>query len=225
MTVYLLPLEPYFPPPEEAEPDGLIAVGGDLSVPRLIEAYASGIFPWFNDDEDFYWYSPDPRLLMYPDGYHIPDSLRRIVKKQVFEVLVDTNFDQVIRLCSDRDRPGQDGTWISSAFVDGYTELHRQGFAHSVETYYKGNLVGGLYGVSLGAAFFGESMFYTMNNASKVAFHALVELARQKEFRFIDCQVETSHLLKLGARLVARKDYLEMLSLALQKPTDAGVWT
>jgi leucyl/phenylalanyl-tRNA--protein transferase len=225
MTVYLLPDEPYFPPVDEAEPDGLVAIGGDLSVERLLQAYSQGIFPWFVEDEDFFWYSPDPRLVLLPGQYKTQDSLRRIIRKNLFEVRFDTDFGQVIRSCSLAGRPGQDGTWISCEFIEAYTELHRRGFAHSVETYHNGNLVGGLYGLSIGAAFFGESMFFTMSNASKVAFQSLVEHCKQQEVKFIDCQVETSHLVSLGAGLIPRKDYLLMLEEAVKKPTLKGPWT
>ncbi len=224
MAVYLLPDEPIFPPAGEAETDGLIAIGGDLSAPRLVQAYAQGIFPWFLEYDEFYWYSPDPRLLLFPDEYKVPDSLRRIVKKELFEVRFDTDFERVIRACSIACRPEQDGTWISSEFIGGYTELYRLGFAHSVESYFEGELVGGLYGVSLGSAFFGESMFFTRSNASKVAFYKLVERIKEFGFRFIDCQVETSHMIRLGARTVPRGDYLVMLGDAMKMPTKKGSW-
>ena len=224
MPVYLLPEEPFFPPVDEAEPDGLIAVGGDLSVNRLIQAYAHGIFPWFVNEDEFYWFSPDPRLVMFPEQFKISDSLRRIVKSDLFEVRFDTNFGKVIRACSAANRPGQDGSWISTEFIQAYTELHLHGYAHSVETYFKGKLVGGLYGVSLGAAFFGESMFFSKSNASKVAFCSLVDYCKLHNFRFIDCQVATSHLVSLGAKPVPRKDYLEKLDEALKKPTVKGPW-
>jgi leucyl/phenylalanyl-tRNA---protein transferase len=224
MTVYLLPDEPVFPPVDEAEPDGLVAIGGDLSVARLLQAYAQGIFPWFVDEDDFFWYSPDPRLVLFPEQYKAPDSLRRIVKKNLFEVRIDTDFEQVVRSCSLAERPRQDGTWITSEFIEAYTALHHKGFAHSIETYCQGALVGGLYGVSIGAAFFGESMFFSMSNASKVAFHHLVGHCKQLKLKFIDCQVETSHLMSLGARLVPRKDYLAMLDEAIKQPTFRGAW-
>lgn len=224
MTIYLLPEEPFFPPVDEAEPDGLIAIGGDLSVSRLLQAYSLGIFPWFVEDEDFFWYSPDPRMVLFPEQYKVPNSLQRIVKHNLFEVRFDTDFAQVIRSCSETGRPDQDGTWISTEFIEAYTALHHKGFAHSVETYSDGKLVGGLYGVSLGAAFFGESMFFSMSNASKVAFHGLVGFCKQHGFKFIDCQVETAHLMKLGASLIPRNDYMALLEEALMKPTCQGQW-
>lgn len=224
MTVYLLPEEPLFPPAGDAESDGLIAIGGDLSPERLLQAYARGIFPWFSEEDDVFWYSPDPRMVLFPDHFNIPGSLSRIVRSNRFKVTFDNAFEQVIRCCASAARPGQDGTWISPDFIDAYCALHVKGFAHSAEVFYNGDLVGGLYGVSLGAAFFGESMFYTMNNASKVAFHALVERCRQYGFIFIDCQVESQHLLGLGASLVSRVQYLELLQEALKETTRKGNW-
>ena len=224
MAVYILPEEPFFPPVEEAEPDGLIAIGGDLSVERLIQAYTKGIFPWFKDEDDIFWYSPDPRMILFPDQYRISDSLKRIIRSNMFRVKYDTVFEQVIRGCATATRPDQDGTWIGEDFIQAYIMLHTRGFAHSVEVFYKEELVGGLYGVSLGAAFFGESMFYTMNNASKVAFNALVERCRQNKIRFIDCQVETSHLMGFGATLVPRNNYLSLLQESLKKEILTNPW-
>ncbi|MEI6684110.1 MAG: leucyl/phenylalanyl-tRNA--protein transferase [Bacteroidota bacterium] len=224
MTVYLLPEEPFFPPAEEAEADGLIAIGGDLSAPRLLQAYAQGIFPWFVEYDEFYWYSPDPRLLLFPGEYKVPGSFRRILKKAPFEVRFDTDFERVILSCAAAGRPEQDGTWISDEFIEGYTELYKLGFAHSVESYFEGQLVGGLYGVSIGSAFFGESMFFTRSNASKVAFYRLVERIRTLGFTFIDCQVATPHMISLGARPVPRRDYLALLEEAMKMPTIKGPW-
>jgi len=224
MAVYLLPYEPVFPPVEEAEPDGLIAIGGDLSAERLIQAYVHGIFPWFCENEDVFWYSPDPRMVMFPEQFKVPDSLKRIIRSGKYAVRIDTVFEQVIRACSKAPRPGQEGTWISQDFIDAYIALHIMGIAHSFEVFDQDELVGGLYGVSLGAAFFGESMFYTKSNASKVAFHALVESCRQYGLKFIDCQVETSHLLGLGATPIDRKNYLLLLEESLKAGTVNGRW-
>ncbi len=210
---------------DEADPDGLIAVGGDLSMERLLQAYAHGIFPWFTQDEDVFWYSPDPRMVMYPEKFKIPDSLNRIISAGKFTIRFDTAFQQVIRACAEAPRPGQDGTWISPDFVEAYTALHENGFAHSVEVFQGEVLAGGLYGVSIGSAFFGESMFFNVNNASKVAFHALVVRCRQYGFKFIDCQVETSHLMGLGASLIERKKYMELLKSSLRGKTITGPWT
>lgn len=224
MTVYLLPKEPIFPPVEEAEEDGLIAIGGDLSVERLVEAYASGIFPWFMEEDEVYWYSPNPRLVLYPDKFRKSESLTRILRSGWFQVRFDTRFDEVIKACSSIERPGEHGTWISEEFINAYTELHHLGVAHSVETYFQGELVGGLYGISLGSAFFGESMFYKKANASKVAFAFLVEYCRRLQFKFIDCQVESDHLIKLGATPIPRANYLMLLEEALSTPTKNKYW-
>ncbi|HNY03989.1 MAG TPA: leucyl/phenylalanyl-tRNA--protein transferase, partial [Bacteroidales bacterium] len=189
MTVYLLPDEPVFPLVAEAEPDGLVAIGGDLSAERLIQAYAHGIFPWFSDDGDVFWYSPDPRMVLFPADLNVSHSLRRVLRSGRYWVSFDTVFEQVIRACAEVQRPDHDGTWISEDFIEAYTRLHVEGFAHSVEVFDGDRLVGGLYGVSLGAAFFGESMFYRESNASKVALATLAEWCRRNSLQFIDCQV------------------------------------
>ncbi len=216
MTVYLLPEEPVFPPVEDAEPDGLVAVGGDLSANRLLQAYANGIFPWFKDEENIYWFSPDPRMILLPENFMLSDSLKRIINGKKFNVKFNTVFGQVIRGCASVPRPGQDGTWIDDDFIEAYTNLHFQGFAHSIEVFFKEKLVGGLYGVSLGTAFFGESMFFTMSNASKIALYALVQLCRQKGITFIDCQMETPHMQRFGALAIDRKDYMVLLAESLK---------
>jgi leucyl/phenylalanyl-tRNA--protein transferase len=215
MPVYLLPREPVFPPAAEAEADGLLAIGGDMSVERLVTAYASGIFPWFIEEGDIYWFSPDPRMVLFPEKFRISPSLLRIIKSGRFEVRMDHDFRSVISNCSGMKRSHDEGTWISQEFIEGYTELHRKGFAHSIEPYLDGQLAGGLYGVSLGKAFFGESMFYTEKNASKVALYHLVEIVSKEGFHFIDCQVETEHFRRMGAELISRKEYLALLRLAL----------
>ncbi len=210
---------------DEADPDGLIAVGGDLSIERLLQAYAHGIFPWFTQDEDVFWYSPDPRMVMFPEQFKISASLNRIIRSSKFRIRFDTAFDKVIRACAEAPRPGQDGTWISPEFIEAYTALHLNGFAHSAEVFQGDLLVGGLYGVSIGSAFFGESMFFHVNNTSKVAFYALVERCRQYGFNFIDCQVETSHLMGMGASLIERNKYMELLQSSLRGKTIIGPWT
>jgi leucyl/phenylalanyl-tRNA--protein transferase len=224
MTVYLLPVEPIFPPVDHAEPDGLIAIGGDFSADRLLKAYTSGIFPWFNEQEDIYWYSPDPRMVMFPGEFKPTQSLQRLIKSRRFTVRFDTAFGEVIRGCAEAQRAGQDGTWISRDFIEAYTALYNLGYAHSVEVYDEDQLAGGLYGISLGAAFFGESMFYRKSNASKIAFHALVDHCLKHKFHFIDCQTETSHLLKLGATPLGRKQYMMLLKKALKRKTIPGKW-
>jgi leucyl/phenylalanyl-tRNA---protein transferase len=224
MTVYLLNDEPHFPPPSEAEPDGLIAVGGDLSPLRLLNAYADGIFPWFRDDEDIFWFSPDPRMVLFPDDLKISASLKRVLRSGKFEVRCDTVFTKVIEACALAYRPDQDGTWIDKEFIEAYTELHNLGFAHSFETFSNGELCGGLYGVSIGHAFFGESMFHKTTDASKVAFCAMVEKIKTWQFDFVDCQVETDLVKRLGAKPLPRADYLELLKKAISNTTLKGKW-
>lgn len=224
MTVFLLPDEPVFPPAEEAEPDGLIAIGGDLSPARLLNAYAQGIFPWFDDGSDIFWYSPDPRMILFPDRFKAPKSLIRTVQKNIFEIRFDTSFYEVIRACADTARPDQEGTWISNRFIEAYSTLYDMGIGHSVEVFLNDSLAGGLYGISLGEVFFGESMFHTVNDASKVAFYALVERSKQWRIRLIDCQISTKHLANLGATEVPRAEYLLLLKESLNRPTLNGRW-
>lgn len=224
MSVYLLPEEPVFPPVTEAEPDGLLAVGGDLSIERLVSAYTQGIFPWYNLEGEIYWYSPDPRMVLFPEKFRISKSLYRTVHKGLFEVRFDTAFKEVIEACSTVPRANQSETWISPDFIDAYCRLHQAGIAHSVETYLNGKLSGGLYGISLGSAFFGESMFFHQTDASKVAFCHLTEKSRLWNFSLIDCQVESTHFLHFGAELISRHEYLSVLHNALKSQTKKGRW-
>ena len=225
MPVYLLSPEPVFPDPSEAENDGLLALGGDLSPERLLNAYASGIFPGFREDEDIFWFSPDPRMVLYPDELIISDSLQRVIRNKKFKVTADENFVGVIRACADAPRPGQDGSWIDESFIEGYTRLHNMGFAHSFESWFEGELVGGLYGVSIGRAFFGESMFHTARDASKAAFYHMVQKIKTWQFMMVDCQVETDLLKRLGARNVPRAEYLDCLEKAINYPGFRGKWS
>lgn len=224
MPVFQLPDEILFPDPNLAEPEGLLAVGGDLSPERLLAAYANGIFPWYSEHEPILWWSPDPRLVLFPSKFKVSHSLRQIIKKNVFSIRMDSDFEAVIRACGETERSHEDGTWITDEMKTAYTELHNKGFAHSVESYFNGKLVGGLYGVSLGKAFFGESMFHTMTDASKAALYYLMEKAREFGFLFIDSQIETSHLISLGAELIPRKDYLKLLKEAVRFPSNKGNW-
>lgn len=224
MTVFLLPAEPLFPPATEADPDGLIAIGGDLSVNRLLNAYESGIFPWFMEKKTVFWYSPDPRMVLFPEKFKISKSFGRIIRSGKFTTKVDTRFREVIRACSEVPRPEQDGTWISKAFIKAYTDLFKLGFAHSFECYENDQLVGGLYGVSLGRAFFGESMFHIRPNASKVAFSAMVDFSLENGIKLIDCQIETAHLLRSGAENISRDQYLKLLNDALAAPWITTPW-
>jgi leucyl/phenylalanyl-tRNA--protein transferase len=212
-----------FPDPRDAEPSGLLAVGGDLRAERLLEAYASGIFPWYEEDP-ILWFSPDPRLVLVPGELRVGRSLAKVLRKRPFEIRFDSAFDEVVAACAGARRPGQAGTWITAEMRRAYGELHRLGFAHSVEAWREGELAGGLYGVSLGAAFFGESMFARAADASKVAFVELVRRVLGWEFRFVDCQVETEHLRRFGATLWSRARFLDELALALRSPTRRGPW-
>ncbi len=214
-----------FPDVERAlkEPDGLLAIGGDLSVPRLLEAYRRGIFPWYGSGQPILWWSPDPRLVLRPGDLRISRSLTKTLRKAVFRVTMDSDFAAVVEGCA-APRRADSGTWITDAMKAAYIELHRQGYAHSVECWHEGRLVGGLYGVSIGRVFFGESMFTRMSDASKVA---LVQLARQLErwdFPVIDCQVYTPHLEDLGATSMSRLDFTRTLERACALPPPAGPW-
>ena len=197
-----------FPDPSLAEDDGLLAVGGDLSVDRLSLAYQNGIFPWYNDDTAILWYSPHERFVLFPDELKISKSMRQVLRSQRFIVTYDRCFDEVIEACSAVERNGQDGTWITDDMKEAYIKLHQAGHAHSVEVWKDGDLVGGLYGVQTGSVFCGESMFSRVSNASKIA---LISLCQSGEYSLIDCQVYTEHLESMGARMIGRKEYMAML--------------
>jgi len=224
VAVYRLGPEAVFPDPALAEPDGLLAVGGDLSPERLLSAYAEGIFPWYDERSPILWWSPDPRLVLEPERLHVSRSLRRTLRRGVYRVTADRAFDEVIRHCAERPRPGQLGTWITQEMISAYGRLHRLGLAHSFEAWEGELLVGGLYGVSLGAAFFGESMFSDRPDASKVAFVRSVEWLAARGIGLVDCQVRTEHLQSLGAREIRRSEFLARLSRALEAPTTLGRW-
>ncbi|MFH0812824.1 MAG: leucyl/phenylalanyl-tRNA--protein transferase [Pseudomonadota bacterium] len=224
MPIYRLPDELIFPSPKEAEADGLLAIGGTLSIERLLLAYCLGIFPWYSEGSPVLWWSPDPRLILEPRNLRISKSLKKVLKKDVFQVTLDQNFDAVIRGCAQAKRPEGKGTWIVEDMITAYCRLHEAGFAHSVETWFEGELAGGIYGVSLGKLFFGESMFYSIKNASKVALVYLVRLLQKWGFELIDCQVTTANLLRFGAHEIPRSQFLKRLSQALQHPTLRGRW-
>jgi leucyl/phenylalanyl-tRNA--protein transferase len=190
------------------EPNGLIAIGGNLSVERLLKAYSLGIFPWYGKDEPILWYSPDPRMVITPEKFHLSKSLKRVIQSSKFEVLIDTSFKNVIVQCQKIVRQGQSGTWINDEMIEAYCRLHDAGYAHSYEVYENGELVGGLYGVALGDVFFGESMFSLVSNASKVAFAYLLQ---QSSYQLIDCQVENNHLESLGAFKMPRDLFVQQL--------------
>ncbi|NTX39620.1 leucyl/phenylalanyl-tRNA--protein transferase [Myxococcus sp. CA033] len=227
MPIYLLSDEhpELFPPPERADKSGVLAVGGDLSPERLLAAYSRGIFPWFSAGDPILWHSPDPRFVLTPDSLHVGRSLRKTMARGEYEVRYDTAFARVITECGRVTRPGQNGTWITDEMLGAYVELHERGFAHSVEAWQDGELKGGLYGVSLGAAFFGESMFALAPDASKVAFVSSVERFKDWGFQLVDCQVETEHLARFGAESWPRKRFLAALHKALREPTRQGKWT
>jgi leucyl/phenylalanyl-tRNA--protein transferase len=214
-----------FPPAEEAHESGLLAVGGDLGAERLLLAYASGIFPWYEAGGPILWHSPDPRFALRPGELHVPRSLAKSLRKPRFEIRLDTAFARVIRACAGARGPGRTGTWITPEMIEAYEALHALGFAHSAEAWQEGELVGGLYGVSLGAAFFGESMFALRADASKAAFVTLVRQLERWSFRLIDCQVETDHLVRFGATGWPRAQFLAELERALAAPTRRGTWS
>ena len=224
MPIFRLLDEPIFPPPDYADPSGLLAVGGDLSSERLLGAYRLGIFPWYSDDQPILWWSPDPRFVLYLEEFHVSRSLRKKLNQETFQVTADRAFDEVIAACAGAPRPGQNGTWITAEMRQAYNNLHALGYAHSVETWFEGKLVGGIYGVSLGKAFFGESMFHRKSNAFKVALAVLVEKLKSWNFHFLDAQMTTEHMTSLGAREVSRRVFLKQLRSALEHPTRRGKW-
>jgi leucyl/phenylalanyl-tRNA--protein transferase len=224
MPIFRLVDEPIFPPPDYADPSGLLAVGGDLSKERLLEAYRLGIFPWYSDDQPILWWSPDPRLVLDLKDFIISRSLRKTLKKGVFQVTFDRAFEAVIQACAAVPRVAQNGTWITEEMQEAYINLHGLGYAHSVESWFGGKLAGGLYGVSLGKAFFGESMFHLKTDASKVALATLVETLKHWDFHFIDSQMTTEHMVRLGAKELPRRIFLKRLQSALRHPTKRGRW-
>ncbi|MGD8981110.1 MAG: leucyl/phenylalanyl-tRNA--protein transferase [Desulfobacterales bacterium] len=224
MPVFLLSDTIEFPTPHLASKDGLLAVGGDLSQERLLLAYRMGIFPWFSNNEPILWWSPDPRLVLYPHEIKISKTLRKIIKKDVFSVTMDLAFKEVINECAHVRVQKNEGTWIVKEMIDAYCNLHDSGFAHSVEVWHQGYLAGGLYGVSLGKCFFGESMFTRISNASNVGLVKLVEHLKELSFDMIDCQVPTEHLTRFGARQIPRMHFLHQLENSLKAPTQKGKW-
>ena len=224
MPVYRLTRRIAFPPPDHATPDGLLAVGGDLSSERLLLAYQLGIFPWYEEGQPILWWSPDPRLVLDLEDLRITTRLRRTLRKGTFKVTFDTAFAEVIRACAEVPRKGQDRTWITLEMQQAYIGLHRQGYAHSAESWLNGELVGGVYGVSLGRSFFGESMFFRKTDASKAAFATLVQQLKGWGFHMIDAQVTTRHLVALGAKEIPRRLFLKRLQTSLRFPTLRGKW-
>ncbi len=224
MPVYLLSDDIAFPSPNLASEDGLLAVGGDLSQKRLLLAYRMGIFPWYAETDLILWWSPDPRLVLYPEELRVSRSLKKAIKKGLFRITMDQAFEQVITACAKTREDKNEGTWIGHDMIRAYSKLHKSGFVHSVEAWQNDILAGGLYGMSLGKCFFGESMFARVTNASKVAFVALVNHCKALSFDLIDCQVATEHLISFGAREIPRARFLEQLKKSLEAPTLKGKW-
>ncbi len=214
-----------FPDPNLAltEPDGLLAVGGDLSCERLLSAYRQGIFPWFSDNQPILWWSPDPRSVIHPQQLNISRSMKKVLRKGEYQISFDTTFEQVVRECA-APRDNQPGSWITEGMLQAYSELHRKGAAHSVECWHQGELVGGLYGVAIGQVFFGESMFSRRRNASKVAFISLTQQLIEWGYQLIDCQVHSDHLESLGAVMMPRPAFLQLLDIHCPQSPAGNAW-
>lgn len=225
MPVYQLTDNVVFPPPALATEEGLLAIGGDLSQERLLLAYRNGIFPWFGEGDPILWWSPDPRMVLFPEEFRVSRRLSRIRRSGRFRMTMDAAFDQIIDACATVPRPGQDGTWITADMLEAYRNLHRSGFAHSVECWEGETLAGGLYGLSLGQCFFGESMFSNVANTSKLAMWALVEQIKRWDFALMDCQIYTEHLASLGARCITLETFEGILTTSAQEPSRIGNWS
>lgn len=210
------------PAVENADAEGLLALGGQLSESRLEEAYRKGIYPWYSEDTPVMWWSPDPRMVLFPEELHIPRSMRPLISKNAFQITIDQAFDEVINRCAGAERPGQEGTWIVDELKEAYRRWHYSGRVHSFEAWQEGKLVGGLYGVCIGRAFFGESMYTSVPDASKYAFIKAVEWMRKSGIRIIDCQMETDHLRRFGAKLIPRETFIAHLSEAVD--AEEPVW-
>jgi len=224
MPVFQLTNDIIFPAPNFAEPDGLLAIGGDLSAPRLITAYRQGIFPWFSEGDPILWWSPAPRLVLFPEQFHLPRRLGRTIRKQLFQVSTDTAFADVISSCASLRKESGEGTWITEEMKDAYIHLFELGFAHSVECWLEGELAGGLYGVCLDRIFFGESMFSRKTDASKIALATLARYAEKIGIRAIDCQMSTAHLLRFGSREIEREEFQEILERFIQTIVPQKKW-
>jgi leucyl/phenylalanyl-tRNA--protein transferase len=210
--MYFLSKDLYFPPVEEASYEGILAIGGNLSVDRLLLAYRNGIFPWFNEDEPILWWAPPERMVVAPSLYKVSKSIRNLLNQNKFKVTFNQNFHEVILGCQQIERKGQDGTWLSDTFIESYTKLHDMEIAKSVEVWQNDELVGGLYGVDLGHVFCGESMFSKVPNASKIAFVTLINYLKENNYKLLDCQVHNDHLEKLGAFEISRETFMNVLN-------------
>lgn len=224
MPIFALNDELWFPSIEHSEPDGLLALGGDLSPERLLLAYSNGIFPWYNEGDPILWWSPNPRMILYPEEIKISKSMAKVLRQGKFKVSFDNAFESVITACASICRNGIRETWIVPDMIKAYLTMHQLGYAHSVEVWSDGKLVGGLYGISIGAVFCGESMFSLESNASKVGFITLVQWLQKLNYHFIDCQVHTPHLESLGAREIPRERFLSELTDALKISGRKGAW-
>lgn len=220
MPIFRLNDDLIFPHPSLAEEDGLLAIDGDLSPERLMLAYSNGIFPWFSENEPILWWSPDPRFILYPKDIKVSHSMKKLLKKNVYRISFDTCFKDVISNCANVRK--ESGTWITDNMIEAYCELHKLGYAHSVEAWHEEKLVGGLYGISIGKCFFGESMFSTKSNASKAAFITLCKKLEEQDYIMIDCQVHTDHLESLGAINVSRDKFLELLEEGISDSPSEG---
>jgi leucyl/phenylalanyl-tRNA--protein transferase len=223
MPIFALNDDIIFPPVHLAEDNGIVAVGGDLSPERLMAAYAQGIFPWYSEGDPIIWWSPDPRFVLFPNELQVSKTMRQVLRRNLFHITMDKNFSEVIRGCQ-QPRKHERGTWITREMMAAYVKLHELGIAHSVEVWQKGKLAGGLYGLSLGKCFFGESMFTRVSNASKTAFITLLQRLAKMEFLIIDCQIYTGHLERLGARFISRDEYIAILKEGLKHDTIQGSW-
>lgn len=224
MSIFQLGEDLVFPDPRLAEPEGLLAFGGDLEPDRILMAYKMGIFPWFSDSQPILWWSPDPRMVLFPEQFHISKSLKRRLRSKKYTIEFDKYFSEIIHYCATTPRHGEQGTWITDGMIEAYNRLHLLGFAHCVSVSVAGKLVGGLYGISIGKGFFGESMFSLENDVSKICFAYLARVLNNWGYDIIDCQLPTDHLKSLGAVEMDRVAFLDLLSQVIQNPTRQGNW-
>lgn len=225
MQIPQLTKEIKFPPPHLATEEGLLAIGGDLRVERIMAAYHQGVFPWYSDETPIMWWNPDPRFVLYPSRLKISKSMKQVLRQNRFKITFDTAFREVMESCQKSPRSDQDGTWITNELIDAFEKIHELGAAHSVEVWQDGELVGGLYGLSIGRVYFGESMFTRVSNASKAGFITLVQEMSKRGIEMIDCQVYTSHLESLGAESISRDQFLGQLEVLLDFESNMGKWT
>ncbi len=224
MPVFQLTDKLIFPPAELAENNGLLAIGGDLSPERLLLAYRSGIFPWYSEGDPLLWWSPSPRLVIFPAEFKVPKRLSRLIRQEKYSVTMDLGFRQVITACADTDKRQEKGTWITDEMIEAYCQLHDMGYAHSVECRLDDELVGGLYGISLGSIFFGESMFSKQPNSSKIALVHLMNKLQEWNFDLIDCQMKTEHLMQFGAREIPGNEFHDRLAKSISSSIQTGKW-